>query len=119
MAAEYLYLNSRDEFLRLDVSQIVFFEADGNYTNIVLSNKLKGVVCMNLSQMQNMISSQLKKKANNFARVGKSYIINMNYIYSIQILKQCLILSDQHTFAFSLSISKEALKNLRDILIKQ
>ncbi|MBQ4278165.1 MAG: LytTR family transcriptional regulator DNA-binding domain-containing protein [Bacteroidaceae bacterium] len=119
MTTEYLYLNSRDELLRLDISQIVYFQADGNYTNIILANKLKCVVCMNLSQMQNMLSAQLKEKASNFARIGKSYIINMNYICAIQILKQSLILSDQRTFAFSLAISKEALKTLRSILIKK
>ena len=48
----YLHLNSRDEFLRIDISKIVYFEADGNYTNIVLANKLKGVVCMNLAAMK-------------------------------------------------------------------
>lgn len=118
MATEYLCLNSRDELLRLDVSQIVYFEADGNYTNIVLANRLRGVVCMNLSNMQQMLTSQLKHKASGFARVGKRYIVNLNYIYSIQILKQCLVLSDQHTFAFSLNISKDALKNLRDIMLQ-
>ena len=35
----YLHLNTRDEFLRMDISKIVYFEADGNYTNIMLANK--------------------------------------------------------------------------------
>lgn len=34
MAKRFLYLNSRDEFFRVDISKIVYFEADGNYTNI-------------------------------------------------------------------------------------
>lgn len=115
---EYLFLNSRDELLRIDISQIVYFEANGNYTNIYLCNKLKGTVCMNLSRMQEALTAQLKEKATRFARVGKSYIINLNYVYSIQILKQRLVLSDQSTFAFQVSISKEALKALRDLLLK-
>ena len=115
---EYLFLNSRDELLRIDISQIVYFEADGNYTNIYLCNKLKGTVCMNLARMQEALTAQLKEKATRFARIGKSYIINLNYVYSIQILKQRLVLSDQSTFAFQVSISKEALKALRDLLLK-
>ena len=32
---EFLYLNSRDELLRLDINKIVYFEGEGNYTYIV------------------------------------------------------------------------------------
>ena len=28
----FLFFNSRDELLRLDISKIVYFESDGNYT---------------------------------------------------------------------------------------
>lgn len=73
---------------------------------------------MNLSRMQQALTAQLKDKATRFARIGKSYIINLNYVYSIQILKQRLILSDQSTFAFQVSVSKEALKALRDLFLK-
>lgn len=118
MNMEYLFLNSRDELLRIDISRIVYFEADGNYTNIYMCNKLKGTVCMNLSHMQQALTAQLKDKATRFARIGKSYIINLTYVYSIQMLKQRLVLSDQSTFAFQISISKEALKALRDLFLK-
>ena len=67
----YLYLNSRDELYRIDVSKIVYFESDGNYTHIVLSNKQKGFVLMNLSKMQSVLSESLKEKAGMFARIGK------------------------------------------------
>ena len=43
---KYLYLNSRDELYKIDIAKIVYFEAEGNYTNFYLSNKLKGAVCM-------------------------------------------------------------------------
>ena len=63
---KYLHLNSRDEFLRIDIRKIVYFEADGNYTNIVLANKLKGVFCMNFSHMQHVLSERLKEQASIF-----------------------------------------------------
>lgn len=40
---KYWYFNSRDEFYKIDVSQIVNFEADGNYINFFFYNKLKGL----------------------------------------------------------------------------
>ena len=106
MAQKFLYINSRDEFFRVDISRIVYFEAEGNYTNIILSNKLKGIVCMNLSQMQTVLSDNLKEAASIFARVGKSHIINLNYVYHISILRQRLTLSDGINFEYALSVSK-------------
>ncbi len=115
--SKYLYLNSRDELLRLDIQNIVYFEADGNYTNIVSINELKGVVCTNLAQMQKYLSEHLKENATIFARVGKKYIINLRHLYSINTLRQSVILSDGATFSFQLSIGKDALKELKHILI--
>lgn len=101
--------------LRIDISKIVYFEADGNYTNIVLANQLRGVVCMNLARMQEMLSERLKEQASIFARVGKRHIINHTYVYQINVLRQKLVLSDGERFAFSLDISKEALKKLKEL----
>ena len=115
MKTVYLYLNSRDELLRIDISKIVYFEADGNYMNIVLANQLRGVVCMNLARMQEMLSERLKEQASIFARVGKRHIINHTYVYQVNVLRQKLVLSDGERFAFSLDISKEALKKLKEL----
>lgn len=115
VGAEYLYFNSRDELLRLDISKIVFFEGDGNYTNIVSANKLKGVVCMNLARVKGVLDEKLREHAIIFARVGKRYIVNLNYVYSINLMKQKLTLSDGYMFSYQLDIAKDALKKLKDL----
>ncbi len=118
MATDYLYINTRDELLRLDCSKIVYMEGDGNYTNIVLVNKLKASVCMNLMDMQRYISESLKEHASIYARVGKRFIVNLNYIYRINVLRQQLVLTDGINFAYQLSISKEALKQLKVLMLE-
>lgn len=117
LMTKFLYLNARDEFYRVDISKIVYFEADGNYTNFVLSNKLKGVVLMNLSQMQTVLSESLKEEASIFARIGKRFIVNLNYVYHIEVLRQKLMLSDGEMFAYQLPVSKEALKKLKEMYL--
>ena len=112
---EYLYINSRDELLRLDISKIVFFEGEANYTYIISANKLKGVICMNLARIQTVLDKKLKEHSIIFARLGKRYIINLNYVYSINIIKQKLILSDGYMFAYQLDVAKEALKKLKEL----
>lgn len=114
---KYLYLNSRDEFFRVDISKIVYFESDGNYTNIILNNKMKGTVCMNLVQMQSILSESLKDAAGIFARVGKRHIINLTFVYQIAILRQKLTLSDGENFEYQINVSKDALKKLRDMYV--
>ena len=119
MAADkvYIFFNSRDELLRIDVSKIVYFEADGNYTDIVMVNKLRAAVCMNLGEMEKAIAAQIGDEAKTFMRIGKRFIINMRYVYSINVLKQQLVLSDYDHFAFQVNISKDALKKMKDLML--
>lgn len=114
---KYLYLNSRDELYKIDIAKIVYFEAEGNYTNFYLSNKLKGAVCMNLAQMQKLIKDNLQEAGAVFARVGKRHIINLDYVYQISVLKQNLVLSDGEVFVYPVSISKDALKKLKEMYV--
>lgn len=116
---QYLYLNSRDEFIRIDINKIVYFESDGNYTRILLSNASKITVSMNLAQMQNNLSESLRERASIFARVGKRHIINLNYVQQIALQRQRLTLSDGENFEYILTISKEALKALRDVMVRR
>lgn len=118
MITNYLFFNSRDELLRIDVSKIVYFESDGNYTYVILTNKMLCPIAMNLSQTEKALAAKMKDKAQCFARIGKRYIINLNYVFQINVLKQRLVLSDYSTFAFQIEVSKDALKKLKDLYLK-
>ena len=112
-----LYFNTRDELNRIDVSKIVYFEADGNYTDIIMVNKLRAAVCMNLGEMERALAAQIGDEAKRFMRIGKRFIINMRYVYQINVLKQQLVLSDYDHFAFQVNISKDALRKMKDIML--
>ena len=114
----YIIFNSRDQLLRLEISKIVFFEADGNYTKIVMANKLKAVVTLSLTNVERALALQLKEQAAGFMRVGKRFIINRKYIYEVNISRQCLVLSDFNQFAFQLPVSKAALKTIKELIVK-
>ena len=117
METNLIFFNSRDELLRIDISKIVYFEADGNYTDIVMVNKLRAKVNMNLGDMERAIAAQIGNDAKVFMRIGKRFIINMQFVYSINVLKQQLILSDYDHFAFQVSISKDALKKMKELML--
>lgn len=113
----FILFNSRDELVRINTSRIVYFEADGNYTDIVMVNKLRASICMNLGEMEKALEAQIGDDAKIFMRIGKRFIINMHYVYSINVLKQQLILSDYDHFAFQVSISKDALKKMKELML--
>jgi len=117
MEKDLLFFNSRDELLRIGIDKIVYFEADGNYTDIVMVNKLRASICMNLSEMERALAVQIGDKAKKFLRIGKRFIINMEFVYQVNVLKQQLVLSDYDHFAFQVSISKDALRKMKDLML--
>ncbi|MBR5728612.1 MAG: LytTR family transcriptional regulator [Prevotella sp.] len=117
MTQQRIYFNSRDKLIRLDVEKIVYFEGDGNYTYLVTANKQKVCLTINLAHTEEALASQLGDNAKRFMRIGKRFIINMNYIYQVDIQKQILMLSDCECFLFQLPVSKEALKAVKELVI--
>lgn len=115
--AKVIYFNSRDELIRIDLSLVVYFEADGNYTKFVSANGLTDMVCMNLGKMEELLALRFKDTPGTFARIGKRFIINLKYVYKINTLQQELVMSDQTSFSYKLELSKIALKALKDIII--
>lgn len=116
----HLYFNTRDELLKVPLSQVVYFEAEGNYTSIYFRNGLQSHVLASLKTIERLISDSFKLQQQDehlaFIRIGRRYIVNIEYIYHINIPKQKLLLSDfVFTQAYELNVSKEALKNLKNI----
>jgi DNA-binding LytR/AlgR family response regulator len=72
-----------------------------------------------LGQIEKMIATQLGSDGSIFIRIGKSLIINSSYIYYINIPKQKLVLSDVASFNHTVTASKEALKQLKELLEKE
>ncbi len=112
-----ILFNSRDELLRMEVEKIVYFEADGNYTHIVSKNKLRATVGASMVKTEEALTAQLGSEAHRFIRLGKRFIVNTRYVYSVNLAKQQLILSDMDSFAFQLPVSKEALKLMKELIL--
>lgn len=117
---EILLFNTRDELLRVSLRHVVYFEADGNYTHIYFSNGAKATLLYSLSKMEKLIDEKLKGKTQPFIRIGKRFIVNSSCIFQINILQQKLVLTNFDTpQLFTLTVSKEALKSLKDLYAKK
>ncbi len=77
------------------------------------------MISYQLGQVEKMLASQLGSEGSVFIRIGKSLIINRSYIYYINVPKQKLTLSDVESFSHTVAASKEALKQLKELLEKE
>lgn len=115
-----IIISSTNELIRVLPQRIVYISSDGNYSTMVLHDKTEQLFTFNLSHFQKIIEMQLKEDARTFIRIGKSLIINKEYIYKINMGRQQLVLSDMVlNESFMLSASKEALRQLKILLEKE
>lgn len=115
----YLIIKTRDELLRIKIGQILFFEADRNYTKLLLSNGIQFTFAINIGKIEEILAKQVSGSNNILMRVGKSHIINKNHILQINIPKQRLLLLTAEGKPKELVISRDPLKVLKDSFEKE
>ena len=117
MGSKVIIISNANELVRVKPERVVYVESDGNYSTMVLHDKTEHMFTMNLAHCQMLLEKQLGKEAETFIRIGKQLIINRAYIFKINVSRQTLIMSDMAlNQAFTLSASKEALKQLKAYL---
>ena len=118
---QVVVISKGTELLRVPSARLVYISADGNYSNLVTQDNRSKMVSYQLGQLEDIIGEQLGDSGNNFIRLGRGLIINSDFVYSIDIAKQQLILSDCLDCYHELSASREVLIKLKaylDALIK-
>lgn len=115
----YLMIKTRDELLRIKIGQILYFEADRNYTKLLLSNGIQFTFAINIGKIEELLEKQVSGSNDMLVRVGKSHIINKTHILQINLPKQKLLLLTQEGKPRELIISKNPLKQLKESLEKE
>lgn len=113
---KYLIIKTRDEFLRIKINDILYLEADRNYTKLMLTEGIQFTFAINIGKIEEMFERQILESKKMLVRVGKSFIINKNYILQINLPKQKLLLLTPGGKPRELVVSKEPLKMLKDTL---
>lgn len=71
-----LFIREKQKFIRVNFNEIVYMKSDNVYVDVFLKNKKKYTVRGTLNDFENKIDS-------NFQRVHRSYIVNLNFLESI------------------------------------
>ena len=113
---KYLMIKTRDELLRINIEHILYFEADRNYTKLLLSEGIQFTFAVNIGKVEEMLAVQISDPNTILIRVGKSHIVNKKHILQINLPKQRLLLLAGEGKPRELTIPKEPLRALKDSL---
>ncbi len=102
--------------LRVPPERLVYISADGNYSNVHTQDGRHEIVSFQLGQIEDMIGNQLGDDGNQFIRLGRGFIINMDYVHLIDVSLKRLVLSDCAGFYQELEPSREVLIKLKAYL---
>ena len=105
-----LLFNTRSGCLLLDESEIIYCQADVNYTRLFLTGKREELVTLNIAKVMDML------RQNHFYRLDRSHIINLNCLRKVDRgLKVCELCKDHdhHLIKAPLSQLKELEHRLR------
>lgn len=114
--SKYLLFTSSTELVRIPIETLVYVTADGNYSSITTADGGHYVLTLQIGQIERKIADMVEKKDHRFIRIGKSLVINRTFISLINHGRQRLVLSDNRSFRYEVSASREALKSLKDII---
>ena len=113
---KYLMIKTRDELLRINIEQILYFEADRNYTKLLLSAGIQFTFAVNIGKVEEMLAAQFSEPNTILLRVGKSHIVNKQHILQINLPKQKMLLLAGEGKPRELVIPKEPLRALKEAL---
>ena len=119
-----LTIKNKSEILFLRLDDILYIQADGNYCNIYLADGgVINTLTYQRAEMARMLEEQLSKEAlSRFALLGRSYLVNTDYVLRIQPGKQLLTFRVNKfgsTKKISIKATTKALQEIECIIEKR
>lgn len=115
---EKLVFGLANQLMRINLDDIVYVKSDGNYSQVCLYNGVKQTMTIQLHYFEDKIKAT--SKDNKFVRIGRSVLVNKDYICMINLTEKQLLLSGHKMMdKWTISASREALKEVKDELEKQ
>lgn len=110
---KHVVFSKGTELLRVPLDRLMYISSDGNYSNVVTQDGRKRLIGIQLGQIEDILEAQFGNSISNIIRLGRSLIINTDYIYFIDTTKQLLIMSDCAGSLHELTASRESLITLK------
>lgn len=125
MQQEIIIDNSVEQY-KLTTDEFVYAQAEGNYTRIYITHPEADKdgcsinVTMQMGQLVRLINRQLINTQSTLARLGNSYIINLDYVFHIKPAARRLTLRDWSGRTYQLDhMPQNPLKQLKALLLQR
>ena len=113
---ELLIHNGGTELIKVRSSDIIYVEAEGNYCCMYLAGGFKQQLWFNRQKFIAIINEQMRAEKPVFISVGRSFIVNLAYLYLINPVQGDMVLYDRATpQQIKLHASQDALNKLKDM----
>lgn len=112
--ANHIVISKGAELLRIPADKLMYVQADGNYSIIVTKDGKQKTVTIQLGVIMDTLFNTLDESSQQFLRIGRTLIINMDYLFCINTQKKKLVISDCEGFYKELEASKEVLVKLKE-----
>lgn len=88
---DILIIKNKSEVLYLQLNDILYIQADGNYSNIILvDGGVISTLTYQRAEIARMMEEQLSDRCKQFVMLGRSYMVNTEYVLRIQPNKKLL-----------------------------
>lgn len=114
-----ILINKRDEMVVVHLDNLAYLLADGSYTKIVYIGGMQTTLAIGISDMEKIITNAYSKKPSPFIRLGRSLILNQSFLYSINLIKHRITLSDTVKNVLQLELPKPLLKKYKNLLVQK
>jgi len=98
-------LNTRSGYVLIDPSEVVYCQADGNYTHIQLTRGNCEITTQNLGAIEEIL------EGSSFFRASRSYLLNLNYISRVD-RKSCSCMLEYPGKSCSIKIPAQKIRML-------
>ena len=114
-----ILINKRDEMVVVHLDNLAYLLADGSYTKIVYIGCMQKTLAIGITDMEKIITNAYSKKTSPFIRLGRSLILNQSFLYSINLMKHRITLSDTIKNVLQLELPKPLLKKYKNLLVQK
>lgn len=108
-----IIISSPTELVRVSAFDVLAIKADNNYSWLVLTDGTEQMISLQLGQLEDVIRRQLGDTGGIFIRVGRSVMINKDYLFSINLTKREMVVRSESGVRRAYEASREALQSLK------
>ena len=110
-----IVLSSYNEMYVIHCDSVLYMQADDHYTHVTYISGAHFMMPFSLSKVEQHIHA-LDTDERFLVRVGRKYIINLHHVFHVNTVKQVVLLADAKGKHHSLTLPKQILRNLIEML---